>query len=128
MSEAKSENMSEAKTATGGMAFPMEITLKSPVTVDGKKLAVVTIREPRGRDWKRWGGEPEGVKRTMGLLCDLSGQPEACFDEMVMDDHARCIGVAEAFFARYQPEGNGLIKLLMTSPSVSAGLLKQLSD
>jgi Phage tail assembly chaperone proteins, E, or 41 or 14 len=110
----------------GGLKFPVTIQLGEAITVAGQKITSITLRSPKGRDWKRWGGEPEGVKRTMGLLCDLSGVEEDVFDELNMEDHARCVSITDAFFARYQPEENGLIKLLMTSPSVSAGLVEML--
>lgn len=114
--------MSEQETP--GVKFPMTIKLAYPVEVGGTKISAITFRMPKGRDWNRWGAEPDGRKRTIGLLVDLSEQPEEVFDEMAIDDHARCIGLAEGFFARYQPEESGLMKLLMTSPSVSDGLLE----
>lgn len=118
--------MSDEQKAPAGLKFPLTITLTEPVKVEGKTVTAITFRAPKGRDWKRWGSEPDGPKRTMGLLADLSMTEEAVFDELVMEDHARCVGVAEAFFGRYQPEENGLLKLLLTSPSVSAGLIEML--
>jgi hypothetical protein len=82
----------------------------------------VSIREPKGRDWKRWVTQEDSPKRTMGLLCDLTGLPEDIFDEMGMRDHARCIQAVEGFFATYQPEESRILKLAMTSPSFAAGL------
>ena len=110
--------------ASSGAVFPRTLTLKSGVTVEGRSYSSLTFRMPKGRDWARWGNEPEGPARTHGLLADLAGVPGSVIQELDFPDHAEAVEIAESFFVQYQLGESGLTKQLLTSPGALAGLMK----
>ncbi len=107
--------------------FGEPVTLKQPVTVDGRTITQITLRAPKGRDWRMHGAKPEGAERTLALLVDLSQETAAVFDEMGMEDHAKFVGAAQGFFGSYTTEKE-LALLMLNSPAFVAGIQQSLKS
>jgi len=136
----KTEKQSEAQTAPapkldndmvmdalekmggGEIKFPYTIDLPEPLENGASKLI---FRKPKGRDWAKWGEVESETARNHGLLADLAGVDVEVIGDLDMEEHVEAVAVAKSFFDRYLPvEESGLMKLLLTSPSLTNGLIE----
>ena len=111
-----------AKMTDDQASFPLTVALPEPL---GNGKTKLVFRKPKGRDWAKWGEVESESERIHGLLADLAGVDVEVIGNLEVDEHLQAVEAAKAFFARYlPPEENGLIKLLLTSPSLTDGLMK----
>jgi len=102
--------------------FPYTLELSSPLE---NGVTKIVFRKPKGRDWARWNGVENETEKFHGLLADLAETTVETLGDLDMEDHVKAVAVAKAFFEPYQPmEENGFVKLLLTSPSLTDGLMK----
>ena len=110
----------------GEVEFPYTLDLPEELENGATKLV---FRKPKGRDWAKWGDVESEAERLHGLLADLAGVDVEVIGNLDVDEHLQAVAVAKAFFDRYlPPEENGLIKLLLTSPSLTDGLMKAVTN
>jgi len=114
------------KMNAGEVDFPYTLDLPEELENGVTKLV---FRKPKGRDWAKWGDVESEAERLHGLLADLAGVDVEVIGNLDVDEHLQAVAVAKAFFDRYlPPEENGLIKLLLTSPSLTDGLMKAVTN
>ena len=89
-----------------GKPKTVELELEEPYPFGTDTIERLTIRRPKGRDYKKM---PAGLEDNPGLLLDwaahLSGHPPSVFDDMDCVDVNRVLEVVGGFFDTGQPTG-----------------------